>query len=48
VTAWLVPAASGSKSEGQNLELWTKGDEATFTWRGEELTCQVNEGGGGE
>ena len=41
VTAWLVPAGSGSKYEGQNLELWTKGAEATVTWLDEELKCKV-------
>ena len=41
VIAWLVPAGSGSKYEGQNLELWTKGDEATVTWLDEEMTCKV-------
>ncbi len=41
VIAWLVPAASGSKYEGQNLELWTKGDEARMTWLDEEMTCEV-------
>jgi uncharacterized protein len=40
VTAWLVPTGSGSKYEGQNLELWTKGDEARVTWLDEELKCQ--------
>lgn len=40
VTAWLVPAASGSKYEGQNVELWTKGNEARVTWLGAELKCQ--------
>jgi len=40
VTAWLVPAASGSKYEGQNVELWTKGKDATVTWRGAALKCQ--------
>jgi len=43
VTAWLVPAGSGSKYEGRNLELWTKGDEATVTWLGEELTCTAKD-----
>jgi uncharacterized protein len=41
VTAWLVPAGSGSKYEGQNVEFWTKGDEATVTWLDEKLTCTV-------
>jgi len=41
VIAWLVPAASGSKYEGQNVEFWNKGDEATVTWLGEELACRA-------
>jgi uncharacterized protein len=41
VIAWLVPSGSGSKYEGQNLEFWTKGDEATVTWLDESMTCQV-------
>ena len=41
VIAWLVPTASGSKYEGRNLELWTKGDEARVTWLGEEMTCRA-------
>jgi uncharacterized protein len=48
VMAWLVRAASGSKYEGQNVEFWTKGDEATVTWLDEELTCHVNRPGGGK
>ncbi len=39
VTAWLVPAGSGSKYEGQNVEFWTKGKEATVTWLEEKLRC---------
>jgi uncharacterized protein YecT (DUF1311 family) len=39
VTAWLVPAASGSKYEGQNVEFWTKGKEATVTWLDAKLKC---------
>lgn len=39
VTAWLVPAGSGSKYEGPNVEFWTKGKEATFTWLEEKLRC---------
>jgi uncharacterized protein len=39
VTAWLVPAGSGSKYEGQNVELWTKGKEATVTWLDAILKC---------
>jgi uncharacterized protein len=38
-TAWLVPTGSGSKYEGQNVEFWTKGDEATVTWLDEKMTC---------
>lgn len=38
-TTWLVPAGSGSKYEGQNVELWSKGDEARVTWLDETLTC---------
>ena len=41
VTAWLVPAGSGSKYEGQNLEFWSKGDDATVTWLDEKLTCET-------
>jgi uncharacterized protein len=40
VTAWLVPAGSGSRYEGQNVELQTKGSEATVTWLGAELKCR--------
>ena len=39
VTAWLVPAASGSKYEGQNVEFWTKGKEASVTWLDSRMTC---------
>ena len=39
VTAWLVPAGSGSKYEGQNVEFWTKGKESTVTWLAEKLRC---------
>ena len=39
VTVWLVPAASGSKYEGRNVELWTKGPEATVTWLDDRLKC---------
>ena len=42
VTAWLVPAGSGSKYEGQNVEFWSKGDEATVTWLDEKLTCRTS------
>ena len=40
VIAWLVPTASGSKYEGQNVEFWTKGRDAIVTWLGTELKCQ--------
>ena len=39
VTVWLVPAGSGSKYEGQNVEFWTKGKEAAVTWLDEKLKC---------
>jgi len=40
VTAWLVPAASGTRYEGQNVEFRTKGQDATATWLGAELNCR--------
>ncbi|HEX9189880.1 MAG TPA: MliC family protein [Vicinamibacteria bacterium] len=40
VTAWLVPAGSGSKYEGQNVEFWTKGKDAVVSWLGAALKCQ--------
>jgi len=40
VTAWLVPAASGSKYEGPDVAFWTKGKDAMVTWLGTELHCQ--------
>jgi membrane-bound inhibitor of C-type lysozyme len=39
VTLWLVPAGSGSKYEGPNVEFWTKGKEARVTWLEEKLSC---------
>jgi uncharacterized protein len=39
LTVWLVPAGSGSKYEGQNVEFWTKGKEAQVTWLDENLKC---------
>ncbi len=39
VTVWLVPAGSGSRYEGQNVEFWTKGAEATVTWLDARLQC---------
>jgi uncharacterized protein len=41
VIAYQVKAASGAKYEGANLSLWTKGNEATITWRGEAMTCKA-------
>lgn len=41
VIAYQVRTASGAKYEGQNLSLWTKGNEATITWLGEELKCRA-------
>jgi uncharacterized protein len=39
VTVWQVPAGSGSKYEGQNVEFWTKGSETTVTWLDSKMTC---------
>jgi uncharacterized protein len=39
VTVWLVPAASGSKYEGQNVEFWTKGKETNVTWLESKMSC---------
>jgi uncharacterized protein YecT (DUF1311 family) len=39
VTVWLVPAASGAKYEGQNVEFWTKGKDAQVTWSDQKLKC---------
>jgi uncharacterized protein len=47
-TAWLVPTASGAKYEGRNVELWSRGNEATVTWLDEKLKCQAKDSGGGE
>ncbi len=41
VIAYQVRTASGAKYEGQNLSLWTKGNEATITWLGEQMTCKA-------
>jgi uncharacterized protein len=41
VIGYQVRTASGAKYEGQDLSFWTKGNEATVRWRGEELTCKV-------
>ncbi len=41
VTVWLVPAGSGAKYEGQNVEFWSKGKEAAVTWLDEKLKCEA-------
>ncbi|MCC7035250.1 MAG: MliC family protein [Acidobacteria bacterium] len=47
VVAYLVPAASGAKYEGQNVTFWNKGSEVAVSWRhpvtGEtaELQCKA-------
>jgi membrane-bound inhibitor of C-type lysozyme len=41
VTAWLVPTASGSEYEGQNVEFWMKGREATVSWLGTQMKCET-------
>jgi uncharacterized protein len=41
VTAYLVQTGSGARYEGQNVDFWTKGDEAQVTWDGSALACQV-------
>jgi membrane-bound inhibitor of C-type lysozyme len=38
---WLVPTASDSKYEGQNVMFWIKGDEAVFSSLGDEIQCRV-------
>lgn len=48
VMAWRVPAGSGGKYEGRNVEFWTQGDEARVTWLDQELTCQAKDSGGSE
>jgi uncharacterized protein len=40
VTVWSVPAASGTKYEGQNVEFWEKGGTVSLTWLDETLTCR--------
>jgi uncharacterized protein len=42
VIAYQVRTASGARYEGQNLALWTKGNEAAITWLGEELKCKLS------
>jgi uncharacterized protein len=39
VTAWLVPAGSGSRYEGQNVVFWTQGKDAQVTWLDEQMNC---------
>lgn len=47
VTAYLVPAASGAKYEGQNVTFWNKGNDASVSWMNpatgvtEDLQCTV-------
>ena len=41
VLAWMVTTGSGSKYEGQNVSFWAKGTEATVTWVGEKLLCEI-------
>jgi len=41
VIAYLVPTGSGARYEGQNVDFWTKGDEARLTWDGTALACRV-------
>jgi uncharacterized protein len=47
VTVYQVKAASGAKYEGQNVEFWNKGQEATASWMNpatgetEQLQCKV-------
>jgi uncharacterized protein len=40
-TLWQVRSASGARYEGQNVEFWSKGNEATVTWLDEKLQCAV-------
>lgn len=40
-TLWQVRSASGARYEGQNVEFWSKGTEATVTWLDEKLQCRV-------
>jgi uncharacterized protein len=41
IVGWLVPTGSGSKYEGQNVTLHTKGDEAIFSYLEDEAQCRV-------
>jgi uncharacterized protein YecT (DUF1311 family) len=41
VTAYQVRTAGGAKYEGQNFSFSKKGNEATVTWLGEQLTCKA-------
>jgi len=49
VIAYLVPAGSGAKYEGQNVTFWNKGNEALVTWMRpatgvtEELQCKLRQ-----
>ena len=40
-TLWQVRSASGARYEGQNVEFWSKGNEATVTWLDEKWQCTV-------
>ena len=46
VTAWLVPAASGSKYEGQNVEFWDEGEgrDGHLAGRRSEVPVEVTPG----
>ena len=49
VLAYETPSASGARYEGQNLTLWTKGNDATLERYGQPaLTCQPLGKGGNE
>lgn len=41
VIALQVPAGSGSKYETQDVQFWTKGNEAMATWFGTEYNCKI-------
>jgi uncharacterized protein len=40
-TVWQVAAASGARYEGQNVEFWIKGADASVTWNDERLQCRA-------
>lgn len=39
--AVLSPSGSGAKYVGQNVMIWTRGNEAMVEWKGEKLQCQT-------